>query len=118
MPPATLAPPVQQESLATPSYGVDKEAWKKKSLLQLFNISVGFLGIQFAWAIQMGQMSPILEKLGSNPQLLGLISCAGPVTGVLVQPIVGALSDRCGMSLGRRRPFLLLGALLTAVALV
>jgi maltose/moltooligosaccharide transporter len=84
----------------------------------LFNISIGFLGIQFAWAIQMGQMSPLLEKLGSNPQLLGLISCAGPVTGVLVQPIVGALSDRCGLSLGRRRPFLLLGALLTAISLV
>lgn len=119
MPPATLAPPVSDTLPTTgPTHGIDGEAWKKKSLLQLFNISVGFLGIQFAWAIQMGQMSPILEKLGSNPQLLGLISCAGPVTGVLVQPIVGALSDRCGLSLGRRRPFLLLGALLTAVALV
>jgi maltose/moltooligosaccharide transporter len=119
MPPAILAPPVSKPlSTTAPTHDTDGEAWKKKSLLQLFNISVGFLGIQFAWAIQMGQMSPILEKLGSNPQLLGLISCAGPVTGVLVQPIVGALSDRCGMSLGRRRPFLLLGALLTAVALV
>jgi maltose/moltooligosaccharide transporter len=118
MPPATLVSPVQDQRPAVSSPGIDLEAHKKKSLLQLFNISVGFLGIQFAWAIQMGQMSPILEKLGSNPQLLGLISCAGPVTGVLVQPIVGALSDRCGMSLGRRRPFLLLGALLTAVALV
>jgi maltose/moltooligosaccharide transporter len=97
---------------------VDLEVWKKKNLLQLFNISVGFLGIQFAWAIQMGQMSPLLERLGSDPQMLGLISCAGPVTGVLVQPIVGALSDKCGLPLGRRRPFLLLGALLTAIALI
>jgi maltose/moltooligosaccharide transporter len=118
MPPATLVSPTQDQRSVVPSQGIDLEAHRKKSLLQLFNISVGFLGIQFAWAIQMGQMSPILEKLGSNPQLLGLISCAGPVTGVLVQPIVGMLSDRCGMSLGRRRPFLLLGALLTAVALV
>lgn len=117
MPPVTLAP-AARETAVTPDYLPDTEAWKKKSFLQLLNISIGFLGIQFAWAIQMGQMSPILEKLGSNHQLLGLISCAGPVTGVLVQPIVGALSDRCGLKLGRRRPFLLLGALLTAIALV
>lgn len=146
MPPVTLAP-ASHETPVVPDHFPDGEAWKKKSLLQLFNISVGFLGIQFAWAIQMGQMSPILEKLGSNPQLLGLISCAGPVTGVLVQPIVGALSDRCGLLqkplsirslnpfrllinllvtitnycgriLGKRRPFLLLGALLTAAALI
>ena len=98
--------------------GIDPDAWKKKSFWQLFNISVGFLGIQFAWAIQMGQMSPLLERLGSNPQWLSWISCAGPVTGVLVQPIIGALSDGCKLSIGRRRPFLLLGALLTAVALI
>jgi maltose/moltooligosaccharide transporter len=97
---------------------VDGEAWKKKSFLQLLNISIGFLGIQFAWAVQMGQMSPLLERLGSNPQLLGLISCAGPVTGVLIQPIVGALSDKCTLGMGRRRPFLLLGAIMTAIALV
>lgn len=122
MPPVTLVP-ANQDTPVSPDYlpggeAQDSDAWKKKSFLQLFNISVGFLGIQFAWAIQMGQMSPILEKLGSNPQLLGLISCAGPVTGVLVQPIVGALSDRCGLPLGRRRPFLLLGAVMTAIALV
>lgn len=121
MSPAVMAPPAP-ESTATPMggiyAGIDTEAWKKKNFWQLLNISIGFLGIQFAWAIQMGQMSPLLEKLGSNPQLLGLISCAGPVTGVLVQPIVGALSDNCKLSLGRRRPFLLLGALLTAVALI
>jgi maltose/moltooligosaccharide transporter len=119
MPPVTMTPSSTANAASAQNLnGVDLEVWKKKNLLQLFNISVGFLGIQFAWAIQMGQMSPLLERLGSNPQLLGLISCAGPVTGVLVQPIVGALSDKCGLPLGRRRPFLLLGALLTAVALI
>jgi maltose/moltooligosaccharide transporter len=120
MPPGILIPAAQPSKATTVGGAatVDQEAWKKKSFWQLFNISIGFLGIQFAWAIQMGQMSPLLEKLGSNPQLLGLISCAGPVTGVLVQPIIGALSDGCKLSLGRRRPFLLMGALLTAVALI
>lgn len=114
MPPAVMTSAPQASAADS---GADTELWKKKSFWQLLNLSIGFLGIQFAWAIQMGQMSPILEKLGSNPQLLGLISCAGPVTGVLVQPIIGALSDKCGLSMGRRRPFLLLGAILTAVAL-
>lgn len=120
MPPGVMTPPAQKQNatVSGPQPVVDADAWKKKNFWQLFNISVGFLGIQFAWAIQNGQMGPLLERLGSDPQMLGLISCAGPVTGVLVQPIVGALSDRCGLKLGRRRPFLLLGAILTVVSLV
>ncbi len=122
MPAGTLAPPSSRNAAGAASgvaaEGLDSELWKKKSFWQLFNISIGFLGIQFAWAIQMGQMSPLLESLGSDPRLLGLISCAGPVTGVLVQPIVGALSDKCGLKMGRRRPFLLAGAIMTALALV
>jgi maltose/moltooligosaccharide transporter len=120
MPPGVMTPPAQKQNatVSGPQPVADADAWKKKNFWQLFNISVGFLGIQFAWAIQNGQMGPLLERLGSDPQMLGLISCAGPVTGVLVQPIVGALSDRCGLKLGRRRPFLLLGAILTVVSLV
>jgi len=85
---------------------------------KLLSISIGFLGIQFAWAIQMGQMSPLLERLGSADWLTPLLWCAGPVTGIVVQPIVGSWSDRTWTRLGRRRPFLLAGALLTAIALV
>lgn len=115
MPPA---PPTPAVTAATSPLGAESDIRQRKSFWQLLNLSIGFLGIQFAWAIQMGQMSPLLEGLGSDPRLLGLISCAGPVTGVLVQPIVGALSDNCRLSLGRRRPFLLLGALLTAISLI
>lgn len=118
MPAGTLAPPTSRDAARSVADDIDQELWKKKSFWQLFNISIGFLGIQFAWAIQMGQMSPLLESLGSDPRLLGLISCAGPVTGVLVQPIVGALSDKCGLKMGRRRPFLLAGAVMTAIALL
>ncbi len=87
-------------------------------LILPLNISIGFLGIQFAWAIQMGQMSPLLEKLGSVAWLTSLIWAAGPVTGVMVQPIVGKLSDNFRSRFGRRRPFLLTGAVLTALALI
>lgn len=81
-------------------------------------ISLGFLGIQFAWSLQMGQMSPLLEQLGSAVWLTSLIWAAGPVTGVLVQPIVGALSDNHRSCWGRRRPFLLVGTVLVALSLV
>ncbi len=93
----------------------EPHAW---SFWRLLVLSIGFLGIQFGWAIQMGQMSPLLERLGSDPRLTGLISCAGPVTGVFVQPMIGALSDRSTSRWGRRRPFLLLGICLTALSLV
>lgn len=82
------------------------------------NISVGFLGIQFVWAVQMTQVSPFLESMGSEPWLTGLIWAAGPVTGVLVQPVVGVMSDNLRSRFGRRRPFLMLGALMTALALL
>ncbi len=94
------------------------ETLPRKTFWQLLNISIGFLGIQFAWAIQMGQMSPLLESLGSVAWLTSLIWCAGPVTGIIVQPIVGSWSDKTWTFLGRRRPFLLVGALLTAMSLI
>ncbi len=91
---------------------------KLSRLARPANLSIGFLGIQFAWALQMGQMSPLLERLGSEPWLTSMIWAAGPVTGVLVQPIVGTLSDGHRSAFGRRRPFLILGAILTAISLI
>jgi MFS family permease len=87
------------------------------SFAQLLNLAVGIIGIQFAWSMQIALSSRVLEPLGANPFLYSLIWCAGPVTGLLVQPIIGALSDKTWTPLGRRRPFILLGALLGAIAL-
>ncbi|MDX2083881.1 MAG: MFS transporter [Candidatus Melainabacteria bacterium] len=85
---------------------------------QLLNLCVGLIGIQFAWSMQIALSSRVLEPLGANPFLFGLIWCAGPITGLLVQPVVGSLSDRTWTFMGRRRPFILLGALLGSLALL
>src|SRR5688500_19183950 len=64
------------------------------SFWQLFNMSFGFLGIQFGWGLQLANMSAVYEQLGARPDEVPLLWLAAPVTGLLVQPIVGALSDR------------------------
>ena len=84
---------------------------------QMFNMSFGFLGIQFGWGLQLANMSAIYERLGARPDEVPLLWLAAPMTGLLVQPIVGALSDRTWGRLGRRRPYFLVGAILASVAL-
>jgi maltose/moltooligosaccharide transporter len=87
------------------------------SFWQMFNMSFGFLGIQFGWGLQLANMSAVYERLGARPDEVPLLWLAAPVTGLLVQPIVGALSDRTWGPLGRRRPYFLTGAILASVAL-
>jgi maltose/moltooligosaccharide transporter len=84
---------------------------------QLFNMSFGFLGIQFGWGLQLANMSAVYERLGARPDEVPLLWLAAPVTGLVVQPIIGALSDRTWGPLGRRRPYFLTGAILASVAL-
>ncbi|NET10756.1 MAG: SLC45 family MFS transporter [Merismopedia sp. SIO2A8] len=85
---------------------------------QIINMNMGFLGIQFAWGLQMANMSAIFERLGANAHQLPMLWLAAPMTGLVVQPIIGNLSDYTWTPLGRRRPYFLVGALLASVALV
>jgi maltose/moltooligosaccharide transporter len=87
------------------------------SLLQIINMSVGFFGIQFGWGLQMGNMSPIYEYLGAKPEELPILWLAAPLTGLIVQPIIGYMSDRTWTPLGRRRPYFLVGAILSSICL-
>lgn len=87
------------------------------SFLQIWNMSFGFLGIQFGWGLQMANMSAIYTKLGADADKIPLLWLAGPVTGLLVQPVIGAMSDRTWNRLGRRRPYFLVGAILSTIAL-
>ena len=87
------------------------------SFWQMFNMSFGFLGIQFGWGLQLANMSAVYERLGARPDEVPLLWLAAPLTGLLVQPIVGALSDRTWGRLGRRRPYFLVGAIFSSMAL-
>jgi maltose/moltooligosaccharide transporter len=89
----------------------------KLSFAQLWNMNFGFLGIQFGWGLQLANISAIYAKLGADPDKIPLLWLAGPVTGLLVQPIVGAMSDRTWGWLGRRRPYFLAGSILATVGL-
>lgn len=89
----------------------------KFSHFQLFSLSVGIIGIQFAWSMQIAFSSRVLEPLGADPFLFGLIWCAGPITGVIIPPIVGAISDRTWTKIGKRRPFIIAGTLIAAITL-
>jgi maltose/moltooligosaccharide transporter len=85
---------------------------------QIVNMSIGFFGIQFGWNLQLSNMSAIYEYLGAHPDQLPLLWLAAPLTGLIVQPIIGHMSDRTWGRLGRRRPFFLTGAILSSIALV
>lgn len=88
------------------------------SFWQIWNMSFGFLGIQFGFALQNANVSRIFETLGANPEELPILWLAAPVTGLLVQPIIGYYSDRTWhRRWGRRRPFFAVGAILATVAL-
>jgi maltose/moltooligosaccharide transporter len=87
------------------------------SFWQIWNMSFGFLGIQFGWGLQLANMSGIYTYLGASPDAVPLLWLAGPMTGLLVQPIIGSMSDRTWNKLGRRRPYFLVGAILASIAL-
>ncbi len=89
-----------------------------KSSLQIFNMSFGFLGIQFGWGLQQANMSAIYEYLGARPDQIPILWLAAPLTGLLIQPLIGHMSDRTWGPLGRRRPYFLVGAILSTIALL
>src|SRR5215213_3259042 len=87
------------------------------SFWQIWNMSFGFLGIQFGWGLQLANMSPIYKYLHAEESNLSYLWLAGPITGLVVQPIIGSMSDRTWNRLGRRRPYFLVGAILASAAL-
>jgi maltose/moltooligosaccharide transporter len=87
------------------------------SFWQIWNMSFGFLGIQFGFALQNANVSRIFETLGANVEDIPILWIAAPVTGLIIQPIIGHMSDNTWGRLGRRRPYFLTGAVLASVAL-
>ena len=88
------------------------------SFWQIWNMSFGFLGIQFGWGLQMANMSAIYQYLGARENEIPILWLAAPLTGLIVQPIIGYFSDRTWNRLGRRRPYFLGGAIAASLALL
>ena len=85
--------------------------------LRIVEMNLGFLGLQFSFGLQQSNMAPIYSYLGAHEAAIPLLQLAGPVTGLLVQPIIGAMSDRTVTRWGRRTPYFVFGAVLCAVGL-
>ncbi len=90
----------------------------KLSFLQIINMNVGFFGIQYSFGLQQSAVNPIYDFLGAKPDEIPWLNLAGPMTGLLVQPIIGALSDKTWHpKFGRRKPYFFIGALMCSLAL-
>jgi len=91
----------------------------KLNFWQIWNMNFGFFGIQFSFGLQQSNMSAIYKYLGANESELPILWLAGPVTGLIIQPIIGAMSDGTwSPKFGRRKPYFLIGAVLASIALV
>ena len=88
------------------------------SIAQIFLMSFGFLGIQFGFALQNGNTSRILRSFGADVEHLPLFWIVAPLVGMIVQPIIGHYSDKTWNRIGRRKPYFLIGALLSSIALI
>lgn len=91
----------------------------KLSFWQIINMNVGFFGIQYSFGLQQSAVNPIYDFLGASPDELPLLNLAGPLTGLLIQPIIGALSDKTWLPKfgGRRKPYFFIGAIVCSLAL-
>jgi maltose/moltooligosaccharide transporter len=91
----------------------------KLSFWQIINMNVGFFGIQYSFGLQQSAVNPIYDFLGASPDELPFLNLAGPLTGLLVQPIIGALSDKTWLPKlgGRRKPYFFIGAIICSIAL-
>ena len=88
------------------------------SFWQIINMNVGFFGIQYSFGLQQSAVNPIYDFLGAKPDEIPWLNLAGPLTGLIIQPIIGALSDKTwSPRFGRRKPFFLIGAIMCSIAL-
>ena len=97
---------------------VSREEQQTKSSWYMFLLTLGGIGLQIGWSVEMSNGTPYLLSLGMSKAILALVWLAGPLSGVLVQPFVGLKSDRCRIKWGKRRPFVIGGGLATIVALM
>jgi maltose/moltooligosaccharide transporter len=100
-----------------PVVQIEEGAKPRLSLLRIIEMNLGFLGLQFSFGLQQGNMAPIYSYLGADEASLPILQLAGPMTGLIVQPIIGAMSDRTNSRWGRRTPYFVIGAILCTLGL-
>ncbi|HCB17061.1 MAG TPA: MFS transporter, partial [Alteromonas sp.] len=88
------------------------------SFWQIWNMCFGFFGIQYGFGLQQANLSPIFRYHGAAEHELPILWLAGPVTGLLIQPLIGAISDGTWTRFGRRKPFFMIGALVGSIAVM
>ncbi len=116
--PPTPVAAAHTESSPAPALAVPHLRQPDRSFWQIWNMSFGFFGIQFGWGLQMANMSAIYEYLGARADQIPILWLAAPLTGLLIQPIIGHASDHTWGRLGRRRPYFLTGAILSSLMLL
>ncbi|HEX4068090.1 MAG TPA: MFS transporter [Acidobacteriaceae bacterium] len=109
---------VKLANAATPPPSSTTVRKPERTFWQIWNMSFGFFGIQFGWGLQMANMSAIYEYLGARADQIPILWLAAPLTGLLIQPLIGHASDRTWGALGRRRPYFLAGAILSSLMLI
>ncbi|CAG8750037.1 32699_t:CDS:2, partial [Racocetra persica] len=110
-----------KKSKSTSYQSIDNhEILEEESLSQweMIKLTLCMAGLQFAWTVEFSYGTPYLVSLGLSPELIALVWFAGPLSGFVVQPLVGAFSDKCTSRIGRRRPFILIGGLLVCLSMV
>eukprot|EP00871_Galdieria_phlegrea_P001527 jgi/Galph1/2375/GphlegSOOS_G1073.1 len=112
-----LFSPLEEEPFVHPRYVTHGQVRKPVETFRLIMLTIAMAGIQCCYAVQIGHGSPTLEQLGLATEFVSLAWLAGPLSGILVQPIIGILSDSCQHPFGRRRPFLVGGTVCTCLAL-
>jgi maltose/moltooligosaccharide transporter len=91
---------------------------QKLTFANIINMNVGFFGIQYSFGLQQSAVNPIYDMLGASPDQIPILNLAGPMTGLLIQPIIGAMSDKTwSPKFGRRKPYFLIGAVMCSLAL-
>ncbi|MBV8113980.1 MAG: MFS transporter, partial [Silvibacterium sp.] len=121
MNPSQTAPGLERAEAISPEVQTRRTKHFRKptrSFWQIWNMSFGFFGIQFGWGLQMANMSAIYEYLGARADQIPILWLAAPLTGMIIQPIIGHASDRTWGRLGRRRPYFLAGAILASTMLL
>jgi solute carrier family 45 protein 1/2/4 len=98
--------------------GNTKETLKYLSKLDLFYLTLAFAGVQFTWSVELAYGTPYLLSLGLPKSLTALVWLAGPLSGLIIQPLIGFYSDRCTSKYGRRRPYIIVGALLVVLSIL